>query len=202
MSTQAASAPATQPRSVRTARLKLAAILAVCAAPVIASYLTYYVIRPEGRTNYGTLIEPQRPVGAVAGVTPDGRPFALSSLAGKWMLVVVAGAECDSACAQRLFLIRQVRLTTGRDRDRIERVVLTTGGALAPALAAEHEGLHQVRIAAAAAEVLPATETTTPASHIYIVDPLGNLMMRFPADPDPNRMKKDLAKLLRASRIG
>ncbi len=184
-------------------RLKLMGILAVCAAPVVASYLAYYVIKPGGRTNYGELIEPQRPVAALAVIAPDNTAAGMERFRGKWVLLTTAERACDAACAQRLYVMRQVRLTTGRDRDRIERVLLITDGSTpAAALLAEHEGLQVLRAdPAALSAALPAAEAVD-GPPTYVIDPLGNLMMRFPARADANRMKKDIAKLLRASRIG
>ena len=184
-------------------RLKLLGILAVCAAPVIASYLAYYVIKPGGRSNYGELIDPQRPVATLAVAGPDGAASGMDRFRGKWVLLTTADRACDAACAQRLYVMRQVRLTTGRDRDRIERVLLITDGSTpAATLLAEHEGLQVLRAdPAALAAGLPPAEGDGGAPP-YVIDPLGNLMMRFPAQADANRMKKDIAKLLRASRIG
>lgn len=186
----------------RTGRWKMLAIFAVCAAPVIASYYTYYVIRPEGRTNYGALVEPMRPVGTL-GATPE-LPGGLSSLRGRWVMLVAAPAACDAACREHLYDIRQVRLTTGKDRDRVERAWLVLDAADPdPALLAQHEGLVVLRAAGGqAAGVLAPAEGNELSDHIYMIDPLGNLMMRFPKNADPSRMKKDLAKLLRASRVG
>ncbi|MFO1301483.1 MAG: cytochrome c oxidase subunit I [Burkholderiaceae bacterium] len=218
-----AAAGADARRRVSAGRWKMLAILLVCAAPVIASYYTYYVVRPEGRTNYGTLITPLRDVGAlgtlvalVADATGNAAAVAasqppapersggLASLKGRWVMLVVAPGACDAGCRQRLYEIRQVRLTTGKDRDRVERAwIVPDAAAPDPALLAQHEGLVLMRSdAATLARLLPTDPGTAVTDHIYIVDPLGNLMMRFPKDADPNRMKKDLAKLLRASRVG
>lgn len=184
-------------------RWKLIAVLLVCAAPVIASYLTYYVIRPEGRTNYGELIEPMPGITGLSVSAADGAAADLGAVSGKWAMVVIEAGACAKPCQDRLYAIRQVRLTTGKERERVERLLLLTGPA-APAadVLAGHEGLHLRRAAPeAVAGVFPAPGGAA-SDHIYVVDPLGNVMMRFPADADPNRMKKDLAKLLRASRIG
>ncbi len=191
-------------RARRRARLKLLAVLLVCAAPVIASYFTYYVIRPEGRVNYGDLIEPQRNV-APLPVVPVGEPAAtLGSHRGKWLMVVAGPVQCDTACQARLYNIRQVRLTTGRERDRVERLwLLTEPGQPDAALLAQHEGLRLAHVdAAALGEQFPAVAGAQAGDHIWLIDPLGNLMMRFPLNADPNRMKKDLIKLLRVSRVG
>ena len=92
-------------------------LLAVCIAPVVASYLAYYVLPPEGRTNYGELVSPQRPLPAIRLARLDGTPFELQSLRGRWLLVTIDASECADACQRKLWKLRQVRLTTGRDRD-------------------------------------------------------------------------------------
>jgi len=182
----------------------LLAILAVCVAPVVASYLTYYVLKPQGRTNYGELLDPQRQADGLALSAPDGASATLAEFRGKWVMLTFDAQGCAEACASRLYVMRQVRLTTGRERDRIERVLLVAGDAApAPALLADHEGLRVFRVQPAeVARWLPPAEGGAAGDHIYVVDPLGNVMLRFPKSADPNRMKKDIAKLLRASRVG
>ena len=164
----------------------------------------YYLVRPEGRTNYGVLVEPQKSALDVHAKALDGTALPLSSLAGRWVMVSVDAGACDAACVGKLYAMRQVRLTTGKDRDRIERVMLITDDATpAAALRAEYEGTVMARIdAAGASRFFAAPDAGRVADHVYMIDPLGNLMMRFPAGADPNRMKKDLARLLRASRTG
>lgn len=202
------SASATQqsldPGPARRARLKLLLIVLACAAPVIASYFTYYVIRPEGRVNYADLIEPQRPTAETRLQSLASQPASFAGLRGKWLLVTAAPSDCPDDCRDRLYQMRQVRLMTGRERDRITRVwLLTDPGSPSAALLAEHEGIEMMRIDPAEfARVFPAAPGSDPTRHVFIVDPLGNLMMRFPVSADPARMKKDLSKLLRASRVG
>jgi hypothetical protein len=186
-------------------RWKLFAVLLVCAAPMILSYLTYYVIKPTGRTNYGTLIDPrERPIPAMASTTLDGRPETLDQYKGKWIMLKVGGGECGEACQKQLFAMRQWRLMQGKNMNRVERVWLVTDSQpLDTMTIRQYDGMHLLR---APKEVvsswLPAEKGTQPADHIYLIDPLGNLMMRFPADPDPRKVYKDIAKLLKASAVG
>ena len=192
-------------RRVRRGRLIALGILLVCAAPIIASYFTYYVIRPEGRTNYGTLLEPLRTVGELRGTTPDGAPADLAALRGRWVLLTGAGAQCNAECEHRLYLMRQLRLTTGKDRDRVERAWVVPADAQPPAgLLEKHEGLVVIRAVddAMAQAGFAVADGGRPQDHIWVLDPLGNLVLRYPLAPDASRMKKDLLKLLKASRIG
>src|SRR6185369_10583105 len=190
----------------RTARgrLRMLLVLLVCAAPVLASYLTYYVIRPEARRNYGELIEPQRPLPAIAGTTLAGEPVPLPSLKGQWLLVSVAGGACESACERHLYLQRQLRESLGQDKERVDWLWLVADGAPVR---------EPLRLALSQAVVLrvpgPALEQwLAPApgrslsDHLYVVDPMGNWMMRFPAGLDTAgaaKAKRDLERLLRAS---
>lgn len=186
-------------------RWKLFAILAICAAPVVASYLAYYVIKPQARTNYGTLLDPRSyPMPALDASTLDGKPGGLEAYRGKWIMLQVNDADCPQACQDKLFQMRQLRLTQGRDQDRIERVWLVTDRQpVTTLLLREYDGTRLLRVKPQALQAwLPGTAGTTPADHIYLIDPLGNLMMRFPKNGDPNKIKKDLTRLLKASSIG
>lgn len=186
-------------------RWKLWAIILVCAAPMLASYLSYYVIKPQGRTNYGDLLDPRRyPIPALGATTLDGKPASLDDYRGKWILLDVGSGDCDTACERRLFYTRQLRLAQGKEMDRIERVwLITDDKPVDTMLIREYDGMRMLRVDAAKLKAwLPVDAGTAPSDHMYIIDPLGNLMMRFPRDADPNKVKKDIAKLLRASSIG
>jgi hypothetical protein len=100
--------------------------------------------------------------------------------------------------------MRQLRLTQGKEMERIERVWLITDKApLETTRMRQYDGTSMLRVdPKKLAAWLPVTEGTTPADHLYMIDPLGNLMMRFPKDPDYNKIKKDINKLMKASRIG
>jgi hypothetical protein len=185
-------------------RIKMLAVLAVCAAPVLASYFTYYVIRPEGRTNYGALIQPSRTMPALALTDLDGRAVDAAALRGQWLLVHVGPAACDAACEKRLFMQRQLREMVGRERERIDKVWLVTDAApLAPALRSALEAAPAARLlradAAAVAGWLAPEPGRRIGEHLYLVDPLGEWMLRWPADAEPGRVKRDLERVLRAT---
>jgi hypothetical protein len=186
-------------------RLQMLLVLAVCAAPVIASYFTYYVVRPGARSNYGELIDPQRPIPDLPLTSLDGQPVKASSLKGQWLLVTVSGGACDAACEKQLYLQRQLRETLGKEHDRVDKVWFITD-AVAPrpeVLAAVNPHGAEATVLRVPADALAAW--LSPAAgqpignHFYIVDPMGNWMMREPVDPDPKKVKRDLEKLLRAS---
>jgi hypothetical protein len=181
-------------------------LLAVCLAPVAASYFTYYVIKPRGgTTNYGELITPQRPVPEELRVVDEhGAPMPLNALLGKWLMISVDRSACDQACVTKLYFMRQVRATQGVERGRVVTVFLRTDRDEVPAVV--RKAYPDTRMLSAApqalADWLPAGADGRVEDHIYLVDPLGNLMMRFPRHVDPNKLKNDLDKLLRISTIG
>jgi hypothetical protein len=193
-----------QQARTRSGRWKMIAVMLVCAAPVIASYFTYYVIRPESRTGYGELVQPQRDIPEGSARMLDGREVPLASLRHQWLLVSVAPAACGPTCEQHLYFQRQLRESLGREKDRLDWVWLVSDDAPVP------EALRPALQAATVLRVAPdvIARWLAPASghgladHLYVVDPLGHWMMRFPADMDragAAKAKRDLERLLRAS---
>lgn len=184
-------------------RWKMLGILLVCATPVFLSYFMYYVVRPDGRTNYGSLLNPIVDASKL-NIKVDEKPATLAALKGKWLMVTVGPSSCDDACAERLYIARQVRETTGREKERIELVwVVTDSGKPLQKILDAYPTVKRVTAEVdAIGAVLPIENGSNVVSHTYVVDPLGNVIMRFPAKPDPSKMKKDMSKLLRASRIG
>ena len=184
-----------------TPRSKFLLLIGVFVVPVVAAYLAYFGWRPAGHTNYGHLLK-TTPLQHTVGQTLEGKPFNLDALRGNWVMAYVGEARCAADCAQQLYLMRQTRIAQGKGQSRIERLwVLTDPGAPDAALLREHAGLHVWRPAAAGfIEQFPAERNR--AGHIYLVDPLGNLMLRFPVQPDAKGMMKDLKLLLKASQIG
>lgn len=188
----------------RRGRLKMLLVLAVCAAPVVASYLMYFVVRPEGRSNYGTLILPTRPMPAAEVRSLDGSPRALSSLKGQWLLVVASAATCDPRCERLLYAQRQLREMLGRERDRIDKVWLITDEAplraeVRTAVGASPAVAVLRMPAAALSRWLEPAAGRALEDHLYLIDPMGEWMMRFPAEFEPGKVKRDLDRLLRAS---
>jgi cytochrome oxidase Cu insertion factor (SCO1/SenC/PrrC family) len=186
-------------------RWKLMLLLAVCAAPVIASYLSYYVIKPQGRTNYGTLLDPrQYPVPRLGSQTLDGKAQDLDAFKGKWLMISIGSGNCAAACEKKLYDMRQLRTAQGKHRDRIERVWLITDQVLIDTrILREFDGTRLLRVAPEVLQKwLPVEGGGGVQDHIYLIDPLGNLMMRYPKDADANKIKRDISKLLYASGIG
>jgi hypothetical protein len=185
-------------------RWKMIVVMLMCAAPVIASYFTYYVIRPEGRSVYGELIDPQHPLPTLTATDRNGAPVDIATIKGQWLLVAVADAACNALCEQQLYLQRQLRESLGREKDRMDRVWLVSDAAPVPERL--NNGLRGATVLRVPAEQLakwlaPVSGHTL-AEHLYVVDPMGNWMMRFPARMDAagaSRAKRDIDRLLRAS---
>jgi len=192
-----ATVPVRSPEAARRrVRRQLALMVLIGLAPVVASYAIYYGWPRERQVNYGTLIAAPSP--GIAGRTLDGAPFALTDLRGKWVVLAASGGACDAACRTRLFAGRQARTIQNAERERIVRVWLVTDDVEPPAaLLAEHDDLRIVRVPARALDALPDAGRT-----LLLVDPLGNLVLAWPADPDVKAVAKDIGRLLRASRIG
>jgi hypothetical protein len=185
-------------------RLKMLVVALVCAAPVVASYITYYVVRPETRRSFGELIEPQRPIPPINARTLEGKTVALPALQGQWLLVSVASGACDVRCENYLYLQRQLRESLGKDKDRLDWVWLVNDDVpVRPELRAAVAPATVLRVdATQLAQWLQPVQGHAADEHLYVVDPLGHWMMRFPAGVDrssANKVKRDLDRLMRAS---
>jgi len=192
-------------RRTRSGRLKMLLVLLVCAAPVIASYFTYFVIRPDARTNYSELVLPPRPLpAALRLVDLQGHAASGESLKRQWLLVVVSGGACDAVCERHLWIQRQLREALGGERERVDKVWLIDDDASPRPETLEAIGrggpptvLRAPR--SALARWLEPAAGHRLEEHMYIVDPRGDWMMRVPVNPDPARLKRDVDRLLRAS---
>ena len=189
-------APADMTR-MRRGRRTLLLIGLVAIAPVIVSYAIYYWFPRDKQANYGELL-PTRPAPEIDAVAQGGRPFRIAELRGKWVLATAATAACDTACEKALYAMRQARTIQGREMDRIVRVWFVTDGAQPDSMRlAQHPDLEVVRSSAGALAAWGAGP-----DRIYLLDPLGNLVLAYPRDPDIKGIAKDLTRLLKASRIG
>ncbi|MDQ2991063.1 MAG: peroxiredoxin family protein, partial [Pseudomonadota bacterium] len=160
-------------------RWKLLLVLAVCAAPLIFSYIAYYVIKPSARNNFGALIDPrEHPIPALQATTLDAKPASLDAFKGKWIMLKVGPSACAKDCMDQMFAIQQLRSMQGKEMERIERVWLITDSApLETMLIRQLEDVHMLRApAGVVAKWLPVEQGASAADSIYLIDPLGNLM--------------------------
>jgi cytochrome oxidase Cu insertion factor (SCO1/SenC/PrrC family) len=194
------------------ARWKIVLLAALFAAPPLVAYVLYQSgWRSERTLNHGELVQPARPLDDVALATLEGRPHRLLALRGKWTLVYFGPAECLKPCIDNLYKMRQVHLAQGKDMERVQRVFIVTDpkaldllrdtlkdypGTLV--LTGESDAIGQVARQFAVSAGSPLDNL----HRLYLVDPLGNFMMSYPADADPTGLRKDLVRLLRVSRVG
>lgn len=184
----------------------LVLVFLACLAPVVAAVVMY--LNPQwlsGKsTNYGAILEPQRPVppaSELALTDLQGNPVDMREMRGQWLLVTADGATCPEECARKLFIMRQSHASTGKNVVRIDRVWLITDDAEVPPEVQEaYRGMHMLR--ARPEQVRAFMGSDTPEKHIWIIDPLNNLMMRFPENADPSKLRRDVGKLLFASQVG
>jgi len=187
----------------RKSRRTLLLVAAVCVAPFVASFVLYFFWQPSGRINYGELLEGLNvPIGTLAPASGSDKLFDFAQVRGRWVFVTVDSAACDTYCDKKLWQMRQVRLTQGKYLERIERVwLLTDTQTVAPSVLKEYEGTW-IGVAQGSAVLRSFPFGEAQRDHIYLVDPLGNVVLRYPKDANPSRMKKDLERLLKVSRIG
>lgn len=199
-------------QSLLSQRLKLLLIFILFASPVLAAWIWNANIerwRPTTKTNYGELITPARPLGALNLPQLDGKPLATDFLRGKWTLVYIGSAACDQDCQESLYVMRQVRLALNEKMERVQRLWIISDAQPSPRLAvllSDYPGLAVARPQAAARDaVLTAFKGPGPdpvEDRIYIMDPLGNLMMRYPTKVDAKGLLKDVQRLLLTSWVG
>jgi cytochrome oxidase Cu insertion factor (SCO1/SenC/PrrC family) len=183
-----------------TSRAKLLLVAAGFALPIAASYLAYYYSRPEPSANYGELLLPPATITGHPFTRLEGGAWHFSDLRGRWIVAMSDSGDCPAACIAKLTTLRQVQLALGRNASRVARVFVVDdlkrpdAAALRPfegtVVALTPTGLH-----------LPPGAANDRA-HVYLVDPNGNVMMRWPADAHRKRMLRDLERLLKASQIG
>ena len=188
-------------QQVRARNLRTVALLAALfLIPLLVAFCIYYGAswRPMQRTNHGELIQP------VHELTRAGAPYGAKTFMHTWSLVYVGVAACDEACTSALYVMRQTHLGLNNDMERVHRVFVATGDAPAPeALLRDYPGLVVIHATGRGGEELVRQFPADARAHaIFIVDPLGNLMMRFDSRADPKGLREDLTKLLKLSHVG
>ena len=194
------------------ARRKILLLAALFTLPVVVAYGLYFGgWRPASTGNHGELVQPARPIADTALMLLDGRPIRFSELRGKWTLIAFSAAVCLTPCERNLYKMRQVIAAQGKEADRVQSVLVVTDVKALDLLRyaiRDYPGMRAVVGTSEAVDVLARQFTLTAGNpldnlnRIYLVDPLGNFMMSYPADADGNGIRKDLARLLRVSRIG
>ena len=180
-------------------RARLVLLAALFLAPIAAS-LVAVRMGPEPTANYGELLLPPAAITPHSFAVEGGGRFEFAHLRGRWVLVASDSGACPPGCVAKLAAMRQVRLALGRRAARVERVLVVDDLA-----APNREAL--ASFAGTVVAITPTAMTLPPGAandraHIYLVDPLGNVMLRWPAPPEMKRMHRDLERLLKASQVG
>jgi hypothetical protein len=182
-------------------RAKLVLIAAIFSLPILASYLAYFYLHPRPTANHGELLLPPAQASDASFAQPGGGPpFSFGELRGRWVLVTSDAGACGKGCLDKLVVMRLVWLALGRNGVRVERVYVIDFGAKPDAR--DLEPFPGMRVVTAPPGVGLTAQAAGDRSHVYLVDPNGNVMMRWDAAQDPKGMLRDLERLLRASQIG
>jgi hypothetical protein len=188
-------------------RTKFVMIFLLFSVPFVASTITFLVWKPSVTNNYGELLSPivALPEAKLVRIDSDtaNKELIEKSLRGKWLMLTRDSGTCETACQKKLYAMRQARLSIGREQDRVVRVVLVDDD-VAPGTALVKEFQGTIWISAKTLPwlaKLPSAEADA-RNHIYGVDTLGNVFIRYNADPDIKRMMKDFQQVLKASQIG
>jgi hypothetical protein len=208
----AASAPA----KLNKSRITLLLVFLTCALPIVAAFYLYFFNKPDGTNNYGTILDPQVNVSTEVFKNINGEDFTMQQVADKWVLIQVINSECDEVCQNTMYFQRQARTSKGKEQGRIERVVFVTDdGPLETLLLRQFPNVHFVRASEDQLKSwLPleqgivgskgSGDIGTVRDHVFVADPLGHVMMRFPPNHtlEFDKFRKDVSRLLWASNIG
>jgi len=197
----------------RRGRRQLLILASIFFVPLAIAFWLYYGAggwSPQGGTNKGDLLNPAVPLPAVALPLQDGTRTAPDFLQGKWTIAYLGKGACDERCRKALYLSRQSRIALNKDMDRVQRVFLATGSCCDRAfLAAEHPDLAVVALGAdpesrTLLAQIPVFDgvPVEQAGRLYLIDPLGNLVLSYSSDAPDKALLTDVRKLLRLSHIG
>jgi len=195
-----------------SSRRTLILLALVFSLGLIISYVLYYSgWRPSTTNNYGELVQPARPLEDTALTTLDGKALRFSALHGKWTLITFSASPCLSPCERNLYKMRQVIAAQGENAARAQSVLVMTDGKALDRLRDAVREYPRTRVVIGPPDqvaglarqfALPAGSPLDNLNRVYLVDPLGNFVMSYPVDADPNGMRKDLAHLMKISQIG
>lgn len=192
-------------------RKVLLLVAAVFVLPVVASMTLYMTKwRPASTGNHGELIQPVRPIGDKALLSLDGKPVNVKELHGKWTMVQFGSSACSGECIKSLYYMRQVQTAQGKESDRMQRLFIVTDTKAVDALKVKLTDYPDMHVWTAEGRKLTelaqsfgiADEKLAEKQGVYLIDPLGNLMMRYAPGSDPAGMRKDIVRLLKYSWVG
>lgn len=194
-------------------RQTLVLLVVAFSLPIVLAIIFYNIdsLRPEGTTNAGELITPARPLILEGFVDTEGKLFSLENIQHRWTLVYIGDSSCDSICQEKIYLMRQIRWSQGKEMRRIQRLFIVTDESGMTDVKAIIEKYPGMFVATAGKPIMDkfvkqfeinGISASTMPGRIFIIDPIGNLMMRYTADAPPKGIVKDLTRLLKFSRAG
>ena len=197
------------PRTSKSGLIILIVLVALFALPeIIAVGLQASKWRPKSTTNKGELVQPARAIKDIDLLTIEDKPVKFSSFHQKWTMIYFADAACNEACVKNIYLMRQVHKALGKEHGRFQGVFVVIGSAPAGQLQEKLKDYPGLTIisgprknvdALAQQFVLPGSKTID-LERLYLVDPMGNLMMSY--RDNPRGMLKDLIHLMKISSTG
>lgn len=198
------------PKARNRARLAFIGLVLLFVVPIVAAIVMHSIgggVGTSHTVNRGELVKPARPVGEHVLLREQGEALPSDYFMGKWTMVYIDSGECNEDCQANLYTIRQSRLALGGEKERVQRLMVLTDGKVSVnlrELLKEHFGMDVVTAQSleSFANVFNKDGATAATRRIYLVDPLGNLMMQYPVNMEPKGIIKDMERLLKYSRIG
>jgi len=180
----------------KTNRWTLYAVFGVTAVPLMIAMLMYFNLWgvPDGRTNFGELLLPPAQLEQTQLVDDKGVPWSQEEADKRWLVVYLTDQGCDQACKEATHLLRQINVAVGKEAHRITRLLVSQQGGFSEQLKTDYPAL--IQLTSKSSELFKAGQG------VYLVDPLGNIMMYYSANFVGKELLKDLKKLLRTSNIG
>ena len=166
-------------------------LFAVFVVPILAAYglnVWWPQWSPFGRMNHGALVEPAWEIELES---------IAEHAAGRWVLLHPVAAPCDDRCETRLALVKRVQVSLGRDYDRVVRIFVHRAGA----------PVERVRSVDTGLILVPAPDAWFDrfggdAPALLIVDPQRQVVLRYGSALEPKGLARDLARVLKISKIG
>ena len=184
-------------------RLVLIAIASMFFLPILLSwYLNFFTDfkkNAEGIQN-GILINPPIQLGTLYGYAIGKKD--MQELQKKWTLVFFTEDDCDKTCQEKLYKLRQIRLAIGKDREKVERLLVANKSIDWSNFEKDYLDQKIIDVKSDSyAELIQLFRSYKgySKSAIYLVDTYCSLIMKYPTDTEPKGIIKDIERLIRVA---